>query len=112
MHFVFHTGHKVLRDGQPFGNGLGAVSRAILDSAQDSRKKVEMGTFIPIWVLACSLNVPLFHKIYALQKCIFFSGALGIAPRKPEISGYNKILRCNKIRHLKKQQYQFLYSHI
>lgn len=36
------------------------------------------------------------------RKALFFPGALGTAIRKPEILGGNKIVRCNKIRHLKK----------
>lgn len=43
-----------------------------------------------------------FIKYMHSRKAGFFSGALGTAIRKPEILGCNKILRCNKIRHLKK----------
>lgn len=42
----------------------------------------------------------------------FFSGALGNAIRKPEILGYNKILRCNKNQTLKASSSTTFYTPI
>lgn len=91
------------------GSSIQSNPRQCMGWKEEERK----GSFYSY--LCCIRNKVLFivlsliSQMYAFQKCVFFSspphptGDLVTAIRKPESLGYNKILRCNKTRHLRKQ---------